>query len=68
MLGKNNNSGTKYYLRILAILLADAFSVVAAHLLSLLVRFDFRYGDIPQLYKDNLVYMLPVAVVIPKLP
>ena len=42
--------------------MADAFSVAFAHLLSLLVRFDFRYGDIPQLYKENIVYMLPIAV------
>nr|WP_330369217.1 nucleoside-diphosphate sugar epimerase/dehydratase [Butyrivibrio sp. AC2005] len=64
MLEKNKNSGTKYYLRILAILLADASSVVAAHLLSLLVRFDFRYSDISQLYRDHIVYMIPIAVII----
>ena len=53
----------KYYCRIGLILLADALSVVAAHLLSLLVRFDFRIYDIPQMYVDNIVYMLPIAIV-----
>lgn len=42
-------------------MVADALSVVAAHLLSLLVRFDFKYREIPQIYTDNILYMLPIA-------
>ncbi|WP_044957295.1 polysaccharide biosynthesis protein [Butyrivibrio sp. LC3010] len=51
----------RYYCRIILILVADALSVVAAHLLSLLVRFDFKYREIPQIYTDNILYMLPIA-------
>jgi len=53
----------KYYARIILILFADALSVVLAHLLSLLVRFDFRVYDIPELYIGNIIYLLPIAIV-----
>ncbi|SDB36489.1 hypothetical protein SAMN02910263_01766 [Butyrivibrio sp. INlla16] len=38
MLGKNKDSGIRYYLRIILIVLADALSVALAHLLSLLIK------------------------------
>jgi FlaA1/EpsC-like NDP-sugar epimerase len=60
---KSKTVDRKYYLRIVLIMLADIASVILAYLLALLVRFDFIYSSIPQMYLDNIWYMLPAAVV-----
>jgi len=52
----------KYYSRIILILIADALSGMAAHLLSLLVQFDFRVFDILEMYIDNRLFMLLIAI------
>ncbi len=54
----------KYYLRILLILLADFASVCIAYPMALLVRFDFHFSHIPDMYLSNIRYMLPVIAVI----
>ncbi|WP_026527936.1 polysaccharide biosynthesis protein [Butyrivibrio sp. VCD2006] len=54
----------RYYARVLLILMADILSVVISYVTALLVRFDFKYREIPGLYKGNILYLLPLAVVI----
>ena len=44
-------------------MLADAVSVIVAYCIALLARFDFKPGEIDQMYLDNIVYFLPLAVV-----
>ncbi len=53
----------KYFLRLLALLVADTVSVLLAHTVSLLARFDFRVAEIPYIYIENICYFLPCAVV-----
>ncbi|WP_026496097.1 polysaccharide biosynthesis protein [Butyrivibrio sp. WCD3002] len=53
----------RYYALVLLILIADILSVVVSYVLALLVRFDFRYFDIPQLYRDNILILVPCAAV-----
>ncbi len=58
-----NKLDKRYYLRLILVMLADAASVLVAHGVALLARFDFKPGEIDPMYLDNIVYFLPLAVV-----
>lgn len=62
-MGNFYNNTKRYYARVVLILLADILSVVVSYVTALLVRFDFRYMEIPELYKGNILYLLPLAIV-----
>ncbi|MBQ7613790.1 MAG: polysaccharide biosynthesis protein [Butyrivibrio sp.] len=53
----------RYTFRLVMLMLADAASVFIAHLIALLARFDFRAGDIPDLYLSNINRFIPAAIV-----
>lgn len=63
LVGNKQKTDFRYCYRITLVLFADTLSVVVAYLLSLLVRFDFKFWGIPRMYIANIVYMLPVAIV-----
>ena len=62
---QNNNVGLKHW-QIINVLLVlfDIFAVAAAHFLALLIRFDFHYGDIPQVYLDMYFGYIWIYVIV----
>ncbi len=59
----NNKLDKRYYLRLILLMLADAASVLVAHVVALLARFDFKVSSIDAMYTDNILYFLPLAIV-----
>lgn len=60
---KNNDIDRRYYFRIYMILLADIVSIIVAHFMALLLRFDCRFSHISPMYLQNIRYFLPMAII-----
>lgn len=52
----------RYYLRVVFILVADILSAFFSYVLALLVRFDFHYKSIPDIYISNILFLIPFAI------
>lgn len=61
---KNLLSKNKYYFRIFALFIADAFGIVLAYTIALFARFDFNARSIPYVYIGHFKSFLCMAIIV----
>ena len=59
-----HNFSVKYMSRIAALFLLDIFSIFVASFFSLFIRFDFSFFNIPTIYLEKALYLLPINLLV----
>ena len=63
-MGKNRKKIYEKYIKIAILVLADIMVATITPILALLIRFDFKYGEIPEHFLRPVVTLLPLNVVL----
>ncbi len=59
-----NNVRKKYVMRLVLLAIADAMTIAISYLLALWIRFDFSVTKTPVTYMEQVLYFVPVAILL----
>jgi FlaA1/EpsC-like NDP-sugar epimerase len=59
-----HNFSKNYIIRIAALIVLDSISIFVTSFFSLIIRFDFSLSNIPVIYLEKAMYLLPINLVI----